>query len=266
MNRITEKFRQLVARSEKAFIPFITAGDPDMETTEVLLQCLAENGADMIEIGIPFSDPMADGLTIQASSQRALRNPFSMDLILNLVRRFRARHETPVILFGYYNPFFQYGLTRLVRNALDSGVDGLLVVDLPPEEAHDLLQAAAQNGLDIIFLIAPTSTDERIRLIAKHASGFIYYVSLTGVTGARQTLTAGMAGAIARIRRFTSLPIGVGFGVSSPEHVREISGYADAIIVGSAIIKKIEELHGQPDLLKQVGLFVSTLKKATLPE
>lgn len=264
MSRIAQGFHQLAARAEKAFIPFITAGDPDLATTEALLQCLAESGADMIELGVPFSDPMADGPTIQAASQRALRNPFSLASILDLVRRFRAHSPVPIILFGYYNPFLQYGLDRLSRDASDSGVDGLLVVDLPPEEALDLHRPAVAHGLDVIFLLAPTSTDDRMRLVARLATGFIYYVSLTGVTGARESLTAGMADSIARIRRFTSLPVGIGFGVSRPEHVREISSYADAVIVGSAIIKKIEENLGQPDMLQQIGTFIRALKKATL--
>jgi len=266
MSRIADKFRQLATSSEKAFIPFITAGDPDLATTEALMLCLAENGADMIEIGVPFSDPMADGPTIQASSQRALCNPFALASILGLVRQFRVHYQIPIILFGYYNPFLQYGLDRLARDAGESGVDGLLVVDLPPEEALDLHRDAAAHALDVIFLLAPTSTDERMRLVARLASGFIYYVSVTGVTGARDSLTNGMAESIARIRGFTALPVGIGFGVSRPEHVREISGYADAVIVGSAIIKKVEEFCGQPDLLKQVGAFVCALKRATRPE
>lgn len=263
MTRIETVFKQLRQRREKALVTYITAGDPDTATTAALLKCLVDSGADIIELGVPFSDPMADGPTIQAASQRSLRHPFSMERVLGLVRGIRKYSEIPVILFGYYNPLYQYGLERLARDARSAGVDGFLVVDLPPEEAGPLHDAAGRNGLDTVFLLAPTSTPERMKLVSRMASGFIYYVSVTGVTGARESLSGMMDRAVARIRKYSSLPVGIGFGISRPEHVRSIARYADAIIVGSAIIKEVEAHMGKPDLLKHVGKFVRSLKQAT---
>lgn len=265
MSRIANMFQELRSRGEKALIAYITAGDPDPVDTAGLLQCLVDGGADMIELGVPFSDPMADGPTIQEASQRALGHPFSIGAILELVREFRRHADTPLILFGYYNPFFQYGLERLARDARDAGVDGFLVVDLPPEEAADFKKAADICQLDMIFLLAPTSTDKRIRRVVDIASGFVYYVSVTGVTGARDSLADMMEESVGRIRHYTDLPVGIGFGVSRPEHVREICGYADAVIVGSAIIKQIQAHAGSPDMLDRVGVFVRQLKEATHP-
>ncbi|MCX8042544.1 MAG: tryptophan synthase subunit alpha [Desulfobacterota bacterium] len=263
MTRIQETFEHLKRKRQRALITYITAGDPDPDTTGALLRCLVDSGADMIELGIPFSDPMADGPTIQAASQRALQHPFSMDRVFELVRRMRTYCETPVILFGYYNPFLQYGLDRLCKDAQTAGADALLVVDLPPEEAGALHQAARCHQLDMIFLLAPTSTPARMKLVASMASGFIYYVSVTGVTGARDRLAEAMDKACTRIRRYTDLPIGIGFGVSRPEHVRAIAQYADAVIVGSALIKIIESRIGKTDMKNRVAQFVRSLKQAT---
>ena len=263
MNRIDKVFAQLRARAETAFIPYITAGDPDLAVTVELLRCLADNGADCIELGVPFSDPMADGPTIQEASQRALQRPFALAPVLDCVRAFRADFDVPVILFGYYNPFLQFGLEALASQAADAGVDGLLVVDLPPEEADDLIRAAQAHGLATIFLAAPTSTAERLRLIAAAASGFVYLVSVTGVTGARDLLSSELRDQVASIRQYTDLPVGVGFGISQPAHVREISSFADAVIVGSALVKIIQRHAGTPDLLREVGAFVSRMKQET---
>lgn len=263
MRRIEKMFADLKKKQEKAFIAYITAGDPDYGTTEALLKCLVESGTDMIELGVPFSDPMADGPTIQAASQRALHNPFSLEKILGLVKNLRAWSDIPLILFGYYNPFFHYGLKNLCKDARAAGVDGLLVVDLPPEEAGDLKKEADRNGLDTIFLLAPTSTDERMQRVSKMASGFIYYVSVTGVTGARESLAEMMDASVAKIRNYSSLPVGIGFGVSRPEQVKQISQYADAIIVGSAIIKLVEQHIGKQDMIEKVGQFVRSLKDGT---
>jgi len=263
MSRIAKMFGELRQKKEKALIAYITAGDPDMATTGRLLKCLVESGSDMIELGVPFSDPMADGPTIQAAAQRSLEHPFSIEAILGLVKEFRLYSQAPLILFGYYNPLLQYGLERLARDASDAGVDGFLVVDLPPEEAADLKKAADGQHLDTIFLLAPTSTDERIRKVTEVSSGFVYYVSITGVTGARESLAGMMEASVDTIRKFTDLPVGIGFGVSRPEHVREISRFADAVIVGSAIIKEVEAHAGKPDLLNHVGSFVRQLKEAT---
>jgi tryptophan synthase alpha chain len=263
MTRIGEVFKQLKEKKERALITYITAGDPDMETTEALIRCLAVHGADIIELGIPFSDPMADGPTIQLASQRALARPFSMESIFELVAKIRKDISIPIILFGYYNPFYQYGLKAITTDAKEAGVDGFLVVDLPPEEAIPLKTEVSAQGLDLIFLLAPTSTKERMTLVAKMASGFIYYVSVTGVTGAREKLAEMIEQYIIEIKKYSSLPIGVGFGISKPEHVRELSHWADAVIVGSAIIKVIENNLSNKNLLKAVGSYVASLKEAT---
>jgi len=263
MSRIEQFFNERKAKNEKALIPYITAGDPDLKTTEKILKALIDSGADMIELGVPFSDPMADGPTIQAASQRALKNNFSLQNIFSLVTRVRTFSSIPIILFGYYNPFFQYGLKRLSRDAQQAGVDGFLIVDLPPEEAGPIKEAANAAGLDIIFLLAPTSTDERMKRVAEMASGFVYYVSVTGVTGARKSLDAMIGSSIDKIRTFTKLPIGIGFGISTPEQVREVARYSDAVIVGSALIKVIEDNLGDPDMVQKVGEFMSSLKEAT---
>lgn len=266
MSRISSVFEKLKKKNEKALIPFITAGDPDPETTDHLLKCLVDNGADIIELGVPFSDPMADGPTIQAASQRALTHIFSMDKIFEHVKKVRIYSDTPIILFGYYNPFLHYGIDKLCENAKEAGVDAFLIVDLPPEEASDIKKSADENDIDMIFLLAPTSTDDRIKLISDKASGFLYFVSVTGVTGARSTLAHSLSDYIQHIKKFTDLPVGIGFGISSPEHVHEVAEYADAVIVGSAIIKIIEKNSGSADLISLVGAFVHKLKCATLPE
>ena len=213
MNRIDARFAELRRRGEAALIPFITAGDPDMETTLKVLMALERGGADCAELGIPFSDPMADGLTIQRSSERALKKGASLPLILEMVREFRRKSEMPLILFGYYNPFYRFGLERFTRKAKAAGVDGVLCVDLPPEEGGELRRCTRAQGLDSIFLLAPTSDAERIRLVAERGRGFIYYVSVTGVTGARKSFEDRLPAQVARIRRYTSLPVGVGFGI-----------------------------------------------------
>jgi tryptophan synthase alpha chain len=266
MSRISSVFEKLKQKNEKALIPFITAGDPDSDTTDQLLKCLVDNGADIIELGVPFSDPMADGPTIQAASQRALTNNFSMQRIFYHVKKVRKYSETPIILFGYYNPFLHYGIDKLCKDAKNSGVDAFLIVDLPPEEASDIKKSADDNGIDMIFLLAPTSTDDRIKLIANKASGFIYFVSVTGVTGARTSLDTSLSSYIEQIKKFTDLPVGIGFGISSPEHVREVAEYSDAVIVGSAIIKIIEKNSADSDMISMVGDFIHKLKCATLPE
>jgi len=264
MSRISETFIKLKQKGERALVTYITAGDPDLQTTESLLYCLASEGADIIELGVPFSDPMADGITIQRAFERALKTPFSLEAILTLVQKVRTRIETPIVLFGYYNPFYQYGLKKLCSAARQAGVDGLLVVDLPPEEAMNLKQEAQDQQLDMIFLLAPTSTDERIRRVAQLASGFIYYVSVTGVTGARESLAAMIDKNVARIKNATRLPVGVGFGISKPEHIRAMTAGVDAVIVGSAIIKIIEEHLNKQGLTDRVGTFVKSLKEATV--
>ena len=262
MNRIEETFSRLRKEGRKALITFITAGDPDLETTEDLIYGLEEAGADMIELGIPFSDPMADGPTIQASSERALRGGVTLKDVLRLVKNVRERSDIPIILFGYYNPIFRYGVERLPFDAKEAGADGLLVVDLPPEEAWELQRHTDRAGIDLIFLLTPTSDETRMELVARRAKGFIYYVSVTGVTGTRDSLPDDIKLYVERARRFTDLPIGIGFGISGPEQAATVSRWADGIIVGSAIIKIIERYGKEPDLVDRVKGFVKDLKEA----
>lgn len=262
MNRIDARFAQLKKRKEAALIPFVTAGDPDIETTLKILRALERSGADAIELGVPFSDPMADGATIQLASERALKSGTSLPRVLKMVRQFRRQSGVPLILFGYYNPFFRYGLNRFVRDAKAAGVDGILCVDLPPEESGDLRRWADVGGLDTIFLLSPTSDAGRIRLAARMGRGFIYYVSVTGVTGARRRFEDHLQTQVARIRRQTSLPIGVGFGISTPEQAAWIASFADAAVVGSALIDVMEKARRNSEKAKRAGAFVARLKRA----
>ncbi|OGQ48321.1 MAG: tryptophan synthase subunit alpha [Deltaproteobacteria bacterium RIFCSPLOWO2_02_44_9] len=260
-NRIQKTFARLMVKGEKALITFITAGDPNLQATKDIVFALEKAGADIIELGIPFSDPMADGPTIQAASERALKKGTTLGDVLDLVRDIRKVSEIPIILFGYYNPIFIYGVKRFAKDAKDAGADGVLVVDLPPEEAQELKVHTDRNGLDLIFLLTPTSDDSRMRLVAEMASGFIYYVSVAGITGARKELSDTIQKYVKKVRQFTPLPVGVGFGISTPQQVMEVSRYADAVIVGSAIVKVIEGSYGSPGLTKRVERFVSGLKK-----
>lgn len=262
MSRIGKKFKELRGKGEKAFIAFITAGDPHLEITASLVKELEKRGVDIIELGVPFSDPIADGPTIQASSERALKNKVSLRDVLKLVKRLRSSVNIPLVLLTYYNPVYRYGLEKFTRDAARAGVDGVIIPDLPPEEGKELKTYAYRAGLDTIFLVAPTSTLERIKLIAQSSTGFIYYVSLTGVTGARDKLTVTVEPTLRKIRRFTKKPIAVGFGISKPHQVREIASFADGVIVGSAIVKRIEENLGHKNLVRQVGIFVEGLVKA----
>lgn len=262
MNRIDAKFTDLRRRGETALIPFVTAGDPDLDTTYEILRALERGGADLIELGVPFSDPMADGPTIQRASERALKKGTSLARILNLVRKFRRDSEIPLILFGYYNPFLSYGLKRFTREASAAGVDGILCVDLPPEESGELKQWTDARGLDTIFLLAPTSDVGRIRLVARQGQGFVYYVSVTGVTGARRRFENNLHAQIARVRRYTSLPVGVGFGISTPEQAALVASFADAAVVGSALIEAMEKAVGKREKVKGAGQFIARLKRA----
>lgn len=230
MNRIDKKFKEL---NRKAFIAYITAGDPTLRVTEQLIPVLEDSGVDILELGVPFSDPMADGLTIQRSSERALRSGTTVKKILGLVERVRRKSDIPIVLFTYLNPVLRYSW----KTFENSGVDGILILDLPAEESRE----ERGTGLKMIYLLAPTSTDERIRLVCKNASGFIYYVSRTGVTGVRESVEKDVKPMVKKIKRYTKLPVAVGFGISKPEHVLEVSRYADAVVVGSAIVDKIEK-------------------------
>ncbi len=260
-SRLTEAFERLREKGEKALVTFITAGDPDLETTARLIPELERSGADIIELGIPFSDPMADGPTIQAASERALKSGTTLAKVLRLVRDVRKKSSIPIVLFGYYNPVFSYGLERFAADAARAGCDGVLIVDLPPEESEELKRELDRVGLDLVHLLTPTSDEQRMTLVARKASGFIYYVSVTGVTGARKKLAASIRDAVKRVRRHTSLPVGVGFGISTPEQARNVSRFADGVIVGSAIVDIIARNAGSKDLVGKVGRFVSGLKR-----
>ena len=258
MGRIADAFTTLKQNGKKGFIPYITAGDPDLATTEQLLITIAPY-ATLIELGVPFSDPMADGPVIQRASERALKHDFGLQDILDAAARAQKQIDTPIILFSYYNPLLQFGLKRLAQAAKDAGVDGVLVTDLTPEESGEFEAELRAHDLDMIFLIAPTSTDERLKLVAEHASGFIYAVSRAGVTGAREKVSEEAEKLVERMRHYSSLPIAVGFGISNAEQVADVSRYADAVVVGSAIVAEMERLADAPGLVDGVGQFLDRI-------
>ena len=260
MNRIAWVFKKL-RRKRAAFIPFVIAGDPDLETTEALVLKMAECGADIIELGVPFSDPLADGPTIQAASQRALKNGVNLKQIFRMAERLKGI-STPLVLMTYFNPVFQYGLKSFAEDCHRNGIDGVIIPDLPPEEAGPWIQEARPLNLGTIFLIAPTSSPDRVRLASRYTRGFLYYVSVTGVTGTRGKLPDHLEPALKQIKEQSRKPVAVGFGVSTPEQVKEVSRIADGVIVGSAIVKMIEENLKHPDLVIRVGSFIASLAKA----
>ena len=259
MGRITEAFKALKSSGAKGFIPFITAGDPDLETTEKLLLELARAGATVIELGVPFSDPMADGPVIQRASERALKHGFGLDELLAMAARARREISTPIILFSYFNPLLQFGVQRLAKSAKEAGIDGVLVTDLTPEEAGPLESELRANGIDMIFLVAPTSTDERLKLISKQASGFIYAVSRAGVTGTHESVSEEAEKLVKRVREFSKLPIAVGFGISNHEQLADVQRYADAAVVGSAIVQELERVTDRELVPKRIGEFARAL-------
>jgi len=261
-HRIAAKFRELRARNEAALIPFVVAGDPNLDKTAALVLEFAARGADIIELGVPFSDPMADGPANQRAAQRGLKSGASLTAILSMVTELRKETEIPLLLFGYFNPIFHYGCERLCADAARAGIDALLTVDLPPDEAGELKKPAHKNGLDMIFLLAPTTPMERARYVVRSASGFIYYVSVTGVTGARTALPSDLEENVTNLRTVTDLPIGVGFGISTPEQAAQVARFADAVVVGSAITLLIEANADSPDLVTRVGELVGSMKLA----
>lgn len=264
MNRIDKVFIGLRQRKQTGLIPYIMAGYPDIETTDRLIIEFDRIGADIIELGVPFSDPIADGPVIQAASEHALQNNISLRQIIAHVKNLRADIELPVVLMSYYNVIYAYGIDKFVNDATSAGIDGVIVPDLPPEEARILEEAAADMDMCCIFLLAPTSTLQRIKLVNEHSTGFIYYVSVTGTTGMREQLADTLKQHILQVRSVTTKPVGVGFGISTPEHVSQISLIADAAIVGSAIISRITKYIGSSELIEQVTQFVSELKLATI--
>ncbi len=259
MNRIDKKFIQLKRQGRKAFIAFITAGYPDLPTTAKLVIELEKRGVDIIELGVPFSEPLADGPVIQEASGYSLKKGTNLLKILDLVKKSRKHVSLPICLMTYYNPVFCFGDKRFIDKATACGVDGVIIPDLPPEEAKDFIYYANKKGLSNICFVAPTSSNARIKLIAKADKGFIYYVSLTGVTGSRDNLSADLKANLLRIKKITSKPVCVGFGISSAAQVKEVSKISDGVIVGSAIVKQIKENIGRSNLVQRVGSFVERL-------
>lgn len=259
MSRIAEAFETLRREGRRGFVPFITTGDPDVMTTRALVVELARAGATVVELGVPFSDPVADGPTIQRASERALREGAGIKEALYVVADARRETQVPVVLFSYFNPLMQYGAERLARDASLAGVDGVLVTDLVPEESADFNATLTRHGLDQIFLAAPTTSDARLRRVAERASGFVYAVSRAGVTGARTDLSDEAERLVARVRNVTDLPVAVGFGISTREQVQDTWRYADAAVVGSAIVSEIEKHAATPDLVARVGAFARAL-------
>jgi len=264
MSRLADRFKALKAEGRTALIPFVTAGDPEPRITVPLMRALVGAGADVIELGVPFSDPMADGPVIQKASERALAHHVSLTGVLAMVREFRAQDlRTPVVLMGYLNPVEVMGYERFAVLAQEAGVDGVLTVDLPPEEAQELIAALTPHGVDPVFLLAPTSDSERVRRITQVARGFVYYVSLRGVTGAANLDLAEAAQKVRAIRAQTRLPIGVGFGISNAETAAKVAAFADAVIVGSALVRRIGELASQPDRIPtELASFLAQLRAA----
>ncbi len=262
MSRITETFKGLKSENKKALVAFITAGDPDIPTTLDIFKAAEEGGADIIELGVPFSDPLADGPVIQASAQRALKSGTTLKKIIQLVSEIRKTSQLPIVLMTSYNPVWVYGPQQFAKDAQEAGVDGMIIPDLPPEEAEEFEVDCKSSGLDLIYLLAPTSTPDRISLIGGKSSGFIYYVSLTGTTGVRQGLAEGVEEKVTSIKNATTLPVLIGFGISNPEDARQAAAISDGVIVGSALVRLIEEASDAKERLNQVREFVSQMKQA----
>jgi len=260
-SRLAATFADLRARGERALVAYLTAGDPSLGATERLVREAAARGADIVELGVPFSDPIADGPVIQRAAMRALERGISVARVLETVATLRAETAVPLVLLTYYNPVLAFGLKAFARTAADAGVDGVIVADLPPEEAGPFAAEAEAAGLDLVHLVAPTSTPSRVRLIARRSRGFIYVVSLTGVTGERRELPRDLEAQITALRRVTTKPVCVGFGIGHPDQVAAVGRLADGVIVGSAIVRLIEERAGSPSLVKDVGDFIAALKE-----
>ncbi len=262
MSRITETFERLKSENQKALVAFITAGDPDLPTTQEIFSAVEEGGADIIELGVPFSDPLADGPVIQASAQRALKSGTTLKKILTLVGDIRKNSELPIVLMTSYNPVWVYGPKQFIEDVTNAGVDGMIIPDLPPEEAGEFETDSKASHLDLIYLLAPTSTAKRISWIGGKSRGFIYYVSLTGTTGVRTGLADGVKEKVSAIKKATSLPVLIGFGISSPDNAKQASAISDGVIVGSAIVRLIESTTNSQDRLCKVKEFVSQMKQA----
>lgn len=262
MGRIGERFARLRESGERALVAFVTAGDPDLDTTVALVRGMAEAGADLVEIGVPFSDPIGDGPTIQRASQRALDGGVTLRRVLERVKELRPQVEIPLLLMGYANPFYAMGVEAFADAAAEVGVDGVICPDLPPEEGADLYDALEARGVDGVLLAAPTTRDERLAMLAERTRGFLYYVSLTGVTGARQDLAEDLAEGVARVRRHARVPLCVGFGVSTPEQAAAVGRLADGVVVGSALVARIEAAADREEAVRSVVGLVRELKDA----
>jgi tryptophan synthase alpha chain len=260
MTRIEKRFAQLKSEGRKAFIPYITAGDPTLELTEQLVLALDKAGADVIELGVPFSDPIADGPVIQRATERGLKAGVTLTKILGLGRSIREKSAIPLLLFSYYNPLLNYGLEKLAKDAAAAGFDGVLASDLTVEESEPFVRAMHSAGLNTVFLVAPTSSPERIKKIAEASTGFMYAVSRTGVTGEQQQLAGELKEFLRTLRRCTPSPVAVGFGISRPEHVKAVWEEADGAVVGSSIVKEIEQHTGKPNMVEKVAAFAAWLK------
>lgn len=264
MSRLETTFAELKQRGDAAFVPFITAGDPNLERTADVIRTLASSGADIIELGIPFSDPMADGPTIQAASERALASGTTLAKVLQLVATVRAEVKIPLVLMGYYNPVFHYGIEQFVRDAHAAGVDGLLLVDLPPEEAGEVLPALDAVDIPLITLLAPTTPPQRMRQLAGCARGYIYYVSMTGVTGTQTVVPQEIRRAVEELKTMTEVPVAVGFGINTAADAQAVAAFADAVVVGSALVRIIAEQGDSAGLVPAVAAFAAELKDAVL--
>lgn len=260
MGRIEERFQMLAERGETALIPFLTAGDPDFETTESLVLAMAQAGADLIELGMPFSDPIAEGPTIQRASERALSAGANLWSILELVQGLRSSIDVPLILMGYANPIHAMGPARFAQRAAEVGVDGVIVADLPPEEGSAFYRACNESGVDGILLAAPTTSPDRLKMLANETRGFLYYVSLTGVTGARSELALGIETGVRAAQAAGEIPVCVGFGISTPDQAREVGRFADGVVVGSAVVDRIEAALSRSAAIDSVSRFVKSLK------
>ncbi len=262
MNRLVERFAALQEREEKGFVVYIGAGDPHLDATVDLALAFDQVGVDVLELGVPFSDPLADGLVNQLAAQRGLASGTTPAKVLGSVASIRAKSQIPIVLYIYYNLIHRRGLYEFVQEAAAAGVDGLLVLDLPPEESGAYHEIMRREGLCPIYLIAPTTPEERVETIARQATGFVYYVSREGVTGMQQSVSTTIGTMTERIRRHTDVPIAVGFGISTAEQAKEVARHAEAVVVGSAVVNQIAELGEAPDLAERVGAFVGSMVKA----
>ena len=259
MSRIEEKFKQLAQQGKKGFVAYICAGDPNLRATFDIVLALENAGVDIVELGIPFSDPLADGVVNQRAAERALKNNVSLANVIDLVAKLREKSQIPIVFFTYVNPLLRYGMEKFISDAAKAGLDGVLALDYPPEEWNNYKQVMDERNLSIITLIAPTSSEERIEKISKLGTGFIYYVSRTGVTGERESMAENVKSMVQKIRLYTDKPIAVGFGISNQDQVRQIQEVADAAVVGSAIVHKIEKFGADPDIASKTAEFVETL-------